>query len=55
MFAIIFTCDVDAFNDGMVVSLTISTLSTLENSSKVSFAVTYLECVSSGRINLLMF
>ena len=48
------TCHFDAFDDEMVVSLTRWTLSALENYSEFSFAVTYLECVSGGRRNLVM-
>ena len=42
------------FDNDMVLSLTILTLSTLENASKFYFAVTYLECVSGGNLNLVM-
>ena len=48
------TCYFDAFDEEMVVYLTIWTMSDIENPSKVSFAVVYLECVSGGRKNIEM-
>ena len=47
-------CDFGAFGDEMVVYLTRLTLSALENASKLSFAMTYLEYVSCGRKKLVM-
>ena len=43
MYVTSLTFDFGDFDDYMVVSLTILTLSDLENASKFSFAVTYLE------------
>ena len=37
-----------------MISLTILTLSGLENATNVSFSVVYLECMSSGKRNLEM-
>ena len=54
MYVTILTYDFDVFDEDMEVSLTICTLSALENASKFSFAVAYLGCVSGGRINLDM-
>ena len=54
MWVTILTCDFGAFDDDMVVSLTIWTLSDLENASNFTFAVIYLEWVSGGRRNLVM-
>ena len=54
MFVTSLTCDFGAFDDEILVSLTILTISALENASKFSFAVTYFKRVSGGRINLVM-
>ena len=48
MYVTSLTCGCVDFDDEMVVSLTRLTMSALDNSSKVSFAVAYLECVSVG-------
>ena len=48
MYVMSLTCDFGAFDEYMVVSLKIWTLSALENASKFYFAVEYLECVSGG-------
>ena len=47
-------CDFVDFADDMVVSLTRLTPSDLDNALKLSFAVAYLECVSGGRVNLVI-
>ena len=47
------TCDFGAFDDDMVVFLKIWTLSALENDSKLSFTVIYLEWVSGWRRSLV--
>ena len=49
-----FTFDFGAFDDEMAVYLTRWTLSSLENSSKFSFAVMYFELLSCWRRNLVM-
>ena len=49
MYVTILTCDFGVFDDDMVVSLTRLTLSDVENASKISFSMAYLECVSGGR------
>ena len=48
------THDFGAFDDDMMLSLTIWALSYPENASRFSFAVTYLECMSGGERNLVM-
>ena len=50
----ILTCEFGGFDEDMVVSLTRLTLSAIENASKFSFSVEYLEYLSVGRITLEM-
>ena len=45
MYVTIMKCDIGTFDEKMVVSLTILTLSALDNASNVSVAVAYLEIV----------
>ena len=52
MYVMILTCDFGAFYEDMGVSLTIWTQSALDNASIISFAVSYLGCMSGGRINI---
>ena len=53
-YVMILTHDFGDFYEGMVISLTIWTLSVLENASTFSFAVPYLESLSRGRKSLDM-
>ena len=54
MYVTSLTCDFGAFDEEMVVSLIIWNQSDLENASKISYDVAYLECVSGGKRNLLI-
>ena len=55
MYVMSLTCDFGAFDEDIVVYLTIWTLSAIESSSLFSFSMEYLGCVSGGRRNLETF
>ena len=54
MWVINLTCDFGDFDYDMMVYLTIWIMSALDNASKFSFDMIYLELVSGGRRNLVM-
>ena len=54
MYVTSLTCDFGTFDEEILVSLTRLTLSALDNASKFSFAVAYLECLYGGRRNIVI-